>query len=293
MNILFVYTTQDAQSEEKPLQRQENIAFGISYISSYLKTHGHITKLFVSTRSTNIQNIDKLIDNFKPKLICFSATATQYPFALNISKHVKSSYPDIFLIIGGTHITIFPEEALNDMKKNSFNALCLGEGEKPLFELVEQLEKNIYPTNINNLWIKNGKNVEKNPTRPFIQDLDSLPFPDKDMWQELIYYPDSQGSILLGRGCPYLCTYCSNHAIRKVSSGKYVRTRSPENIIKELEETSAKFPKIQSFHLEIETFGVNLNWALELCGKLEELNTRTIQPLKFEVNLRITPNSKP
>ena len=63
-----------------------------------------------------------------------------------------------------------------------FDALCIGEGEYPGLELVEQLSEGKSPSGIMNLWIKQADGIEKNPTRPFLQDMDELPFPDREMW---------------------------------------------------------------------------------------------------------------
>ena len=94
--------------------------------------------------------------------------------------------------------------------------------------------------------------VEKNPTRPFIQDLDSLPLPDREMWQKWILDPISKPWIFLGRGCPFNCAHCSNHAQKKLASGKYVRFRSINNILEEIDDFSTNFPEIEEIRLYFE-----------------------------------------
>ncbi|UCH37115.1 MAG: glycosyltransferase, partial [Candidatus Bathyarchaeota archaeon] len=179
-----------------------------------------------------------------------------------------------------------PDESMLD----TFDSLCIGEGEEATFDLIEQLEQGISPTGIPNLWIKKVNSIEKNPTRPFIDDLDSVPYPDRQMWEEWIDFERSskRPSILLGRGCPYNCTYCCNHAIRKLAKGPYVRFRSPDNIIGEIEEILGRFPNTKEFYCEVETFSAHWKWSLELCSRLEEFNSKRTQPLSFGVNVRIT-----
>jgi len=287
LNILFIYSLQDAQSPAKPLDVQEQIHFGISYISSFLKIHGHTTKLFVLTRETKYSVIDEYFKKYRPKLICFTAVTTEYPLIADIAKYIKNSYPDIFLLVGGPHASLNPEVLISD----HFDSLCIGEGEKPTLELVQQIEKGVFPTSIPNLWIKRGMQIEKNSPRPFLQDINNLPFPDREMWQEWIENESSRCSILLGRGCPFQCTYCCNHAFKKISDGPYVRVRSPDNILAEINEIADKFPKQKEIYLEIETFYIKKDWTIELCSKLENLNTKIKPPLSFGVNLRITPNT--
>jgi radical SAM superfamily enzyme YgiQ (UPF0313 family) len=204
-----------------------------------------------------------------------------------IAKYVKGRHPDIYLLIGGPHASLNPTRVLLD----DFDALCVGEGEYPVLETALQLENGVRPSGIPNLWIKHASEVEENPPRPFLQDLDSLPFPDREMWQEWIdERPESRISVLLGRGCPYQCAYCCNHAFMRLASGTYVRLRSPDNIVEEVKEVAAKFPTKKKFHLEVETIGLNKEWALELFSKLERLNETLSEPLAFGANLRITPN---
>ncbi|MCX5696594.1 MAG: radical SAM protein [Candidatus Omnitrophica bacterium] len=291
MNILFIYSLQDIESFNKPLRSPEYIQFGISYISAVLKKYGHQTKLLIMSRlagnryNTNI--LDKHIDDFQPNLICFTAVFSEYHFIADIARYVKKRFKNIFLLVGGAHTTLNPESVLMD----DFDALCMGEGEYPTLELVEQLENSIVPGGIANLWIKHGSRVEKNPTRSFLDNLDSLPVLDREMWQEWIEeQPGAGHAVLLGRGCPFECTYCSNHSLKKVSAGKYVRLRSVDKIVEEIREVNLKSPNHRDFYLEIETFYVDKKWALELCSKLLDFNKTLPMPLSFGVNLRITPN---
>ncbi len=97
--------------------------------------------------------------------------------------------------------------------------------------------------------------------------------------------------ILLGMGCPYNCTYCCNHALRKITDGNYVRFRSPQNIIKEIKLVHEKYPRENSIYLEVESFNVNKEWAIEVCYEIEKYNKSLDAPLSFRSNIRITPNA--
>lgn len=285
MKVLFVFSLQDYQSPIKPLHNQEQIQFGISYISSLLKSKGHMTDLLVVTRGTKKSFVYSYIKRMNPDIVGFTAVATEYKFILSLARYIKSKFSSIFLIIGGPHASLNPDSVI----KGAFDALCIGEGEFPILELVEQLSTGIKPTNIKNLWIKKDGSDETNPTSEFIQDLDILPFPDRKIWQKWIKYPATRHAILLGRGCPYQCTYCCNHALRKLSSGKYVRFRSVDNVMRELRELYDAFPKTREIYFEVETIGINLDFAIELCSKLEKYNEEIDNKLSYGVNLRIVP----
>ncbi|MDP8233675.1 MAG: radical SAM protein [Candidatus Saelkia tenebricola] len=265
--------------------------FGISYISSFLQKYGHRTNLLVLSRLFGRKNttlLKEYMSNFNPQLICFTAVASEYRFIADIARYIKRHYPHVYLLIGGVHATLNPEEVLLD----DFDALCIGEGEKPTLEVVEQLKKKQLPSSVSNIWVKNGSDVEKNLPREFMQKLDDLPFPDRGMWQKWMKRAEPERvSILLSRGCPFSCSYCCNHALRKITQGAYVRHRSPDNIVKEINQILIEFPTIKELYLEVETITSNMDWCLRLCAELTNLNSRLKQPLSFGANIRPTSNA--
>lgn len=284
MNVLFFYSLQNSIDPIRPLKTQEQIHFGISYISSLLKKHGHKTKLFVANRETSKRQIERYLNDFRPNMVCFTAIATEYQFIVDLASHIKKGYPDIFLLIGGVHVSLNPDATMLDI----FDAICIGEGEYPTLELVEHLQKSESLTGIANLWVKNGSKIIKKKARPFLQQIDYLPFPDREMWQEWIGGFSSH-SILLGRGCPYNCTYCCNHALRKLSKGQYIRLRSADNILDEIRELTIRFQGVENIYMEVETITIKIDWAIELCSKLKIFNSARERPLSFSVNFRVNP----
>lgn len=292
MNILFIYSLYDICSPQKPLGRLDQMAHGISYISSFLKKNGHSTQLIVTSSSLpDVPRclLDETIQSFQPALICCTAVYSEYHFIASMARYIKSRYPHIFISVGGVHASLNPEQVILE----AFDAVCIGEGEYPVSELAAQLEKGLSPSGIPNIWFKQNGFVEKNPMRPFLENLDELPFPDRMMWQPWIEnaHKLTYTSVLLGRGCPFECTYCCNHALKKLTTGSYVRLRSPDNIVSEIREIIAENTRIRTFGLEMDTIAANQTWLLELCDRLESLNRTLAEPLSFEVNLRITPGA--
>jgi radical SAM superfamily enzyme YgiQ (UPF0313 family) len=289
MRILFVYSLSEIQSDLKPLMSPEAIAFGISYIAGLLEENGHETDLVVlggTRRSMGI--IDRRMREFAPDLVGFSIMATQHAFLAEVAVRVKANFPGVFLLAGGPHVSINPEQVMTGV----FDAACIGEGEYPTLELVQKLSRREPVTGIANLWIRRGQAIEKNDPRPFLEDLDALPFPNRDMWFPWISeHTASRFSILLGRGCHFDCTYCSNHALRRVAAGRYVRFRSAESILTEIMELQAKFPDKKEYFLEIEAFNADPRWMSDLCEKLRAFNQSAARPLVFGTNLRITPHA--
>jgi radical SAM superfamily enzyme YgiQ (UPF0313 family) len=288
MHVLFIFSISEYNTPQKPLRVHGQIQFGISYISAILKENGHKTDLLVITHETKRNEISKTILEYEPKLICFTSVSSEYDFIKDIASQIKAEFPSIHLLIGGPHTSLNPQTVVED----KFDSVCIGEGEYPTLELVQQLEKGENPTKIGNLWIKNKENIEKNQTREFLQDLDCMPFPDRVMWQKWIEKKDSRQTILLGRGCPFQCTYCSNHALKRLAPGKYVRFRTPANVIDELKQLITEFPDTREVYFEVETItmGSNMEYAIELCRNLVQFN-KDHKKLDYGTNLRIIPNT--
>ncbi len=286
MNVLFIHSEEDNYSQEKPIEGYERMQFGISYISSILKNAGHETRLVVPCRDDESQ-VYEFIREFDPGLVCFTSVYTEYDFMSGLARRVKRSYPGLFLLVGGPHASLRPDECL----EGAFDAACVGEGEYPTLELVEQLEAGKPPSGIPNMFIKRGGEIERNAPRPFLEDLDSLPFPDRDMWLPWLANPISRPSVLAARGCPFQCTYCCNHALSRLAVGRYVRMRSPGNVYEEIREIKTRLPLLEEVYLEAETLGVNQEWTIELCSMLEQLNSEFEVPIAYGSNLRVTPNT--
>ncbi|MFC1480302.1 B12-binding domain-containing radical SAM protein [Candidatus Omnitrophota bacterium] len=291
MNILFVYSSDDVQSQTKLLMTQQQMQFGISYISAFLKKHGHQTELLVLSklldRDKKSKMIDEYIMRFCPGLICFTCVSTEYSFIVDVAKYIKRNYRNIYLLVGGPHVSLNPEKVLFD----DFDALCVGEGENATLELVLQLENGCVPRGIANLWIQNGLAVEKNSTRPFIQELEKVPFPDREMWQKWIKDKAVSFSVLISRGCPFKCTYCCNHVLGELASGPYVRHRAPANIVGEIREIMNRFPEAEEIYFEGETITtMGVERIKELCFKLKALNKTLSRPLSFGTNVRVIPD---
>jgi len=285
MNVLFVYSIQKSIVKDKPLKGQEDIQLGIAQLSSVLKGNGHNTAILILDRKykkKNYVSLERKVNENNFDLICFSSVYSEFDFMLEMGQFIKQRF-NIFTVIGGVHVTLNPEVDF----LNVFDALCIGEGEHALVELANNLETGGEIEEIENLWIKQNSRIFKNKTRPFIQDLDTLPFADRDIWQSLIFEPDSRLSVLLGRGCPYNCTYCCNHKLKQVAPGKYVRMRSVKHIISEIEYLTGKFPQITDYFLEVETLGTDIEWVIHLCNELYLLNEPREKKLSFGTNLRI------
>ena len=228
MKVLFIYSV------------FENI--GIEYLSAVLKTAGHQTeivfdpRLFRAHRKDYSNKLLAKIFNYrkyllqqivqhKPGLIAFSVVSADYLWACEFARDIKKLLP-VPIAFGGIHPTSVPERVI----KNDFvDFVVQGEGEHALLDLVNCLEAGEIDYSIKNIWFKRNGEVISNPCRPFIQDLDSLPFADKDLFYHKVGYPFTIGHYCMARrGCHNNCTYCCNNFLRY---SKGLRGGSPPSIL--------------------------------------------------------------
>jgi anaerobic magnesium-protoporphyrin IX monomethyl ester cyclase len=219
---------------------QLGAAHGLMSISAYLKQNGYTDVHFGYYPGKDyLEKWQEDLRRIQPRLVGIYTTAPQFQF---IRKMVQAvSDPDLFVILGGPHPTIFPQ-CLEQTPR--LNAICRGEGEYPMLDLARALESPGDVASISNLWVRSNGRIQENPARPLIQDLDSLPFVDRELGEHQRVIDNwglSQIRILAGRGCPFNCTFCSNHRIRKVQEGRYVRFRSADHIIREIKELQQRY----------------------------------------------------
>lgn len=264
-------------------------SLGIEYLSAYLKKYGHETKLILDpllfegyyTLSSSPLNkifsysniiLNEVVDT-KPDLVCISCVSDYFNWAIKTAENIKDVL-EVPIVFGGAHPTAVPE---NVLKHPFVDFVIIGEGEEALLELVDNLASRRDVANIRNLCYRSDGKVIKNPLRPLVSDLDSLPFPDKELYYKDRYgFIDVRGSdnyaIMGSRGCPYFCSYCHNNYLKKIYKGsKYLRFRSTDNIIKELSMAKQKY-KIRrvAFCDDAFIYYGNKKWLKELLERYKK-----------------------
>lgn len=228
-------------------------SLGVEYLSAALKLKGHKTKLFFdpllfADQNFNKPGLAKMLDlsdeiierviSYGPDVIAFSVLTPYYQWALKYAYRLKKML-NTPIIFGGVHPTAVPE---NVLEHEVVDFVICGEGEDALCELVGAIEAGDMNFMIDNVCYKKGAEIIKNPLRPLLEDLDALPFPDKDLFYDAACVPDDY-SIMTGRGCPFFCSFCNTSYKKKLYKGKgaFVRKRTPENVIQELELAKKRY----------------------------------------------------
>ncbi|MBT9131132.1 MAG: Hopanoid C-3 methylase [candidate division WS2 bacterium] len=205
---------------------------GVASISTVLKKGGHKVSLLHLIKEIPKEKFLENMEKENPNLIGFSFTTDSFHRLPKYLKWIKENKFNIPIICGSYHSTLAPEEVINIKE---VDMVCIGEGEYPMLELCDKIEKKENYEYIESLWIKTKNGIIKNRVSPLVENLDTLPFPDFALFDlhNLIASKINTATITISRGCPYNCSYCANHAIRKMypNSTKYTRNRSPENSI--------------------------------------------------------------
>lgn len=274
MKILFIYPIPSPRLQIRRYQT------GIGSISAFLKMYQHKTGLYVP-HSYREDVITSKMDTFKPDLVAFSLTSNQAHLAFRIVDYISSQY-NIPIIVGGVHPTVAPEDCIH---RKGIMGICRGEGEEAMLDLVTALEEKREYSSIKNFWFKIDGKVIRNPSRPLQNDLDKLPFPDREIfnYQKLLHdYP--QVEIMAGRGCPYRCSYCVNAFLQRFSedSAGFIRQRSVDNVLMELEEIVRNYNNIQTILFQDDIFAINRSWLEEFSQ-----NYRKRFRIPFWCNMRV------
>ena len=286
MRVLCVYSTSDFATVDKPLRDPTFIPFGLAMIGTVLKAAGHEVKTLVLTPRTPVrQKVVWVIDSFGPQLFCLSSVSTEMAVVREVAEIAKESVASGHVIVGGVHAILNPEEVIGIP---AIDSVCVGEGEIAIVELARQLEEGNTLRPIQNLWIKERRGqILKLPLGDFIKDLDRLSYVDWEMWYPWVASLGNIHSVVVGRGCPNKCAYCSNHRLARAGRGRYVRFRTPSNVVVEVARIASENLAKKGIFLEAETLGANFQYTLALCEALDALNRWRKEPIRFGCNLAL------
>jgi radical SAM superfamily enzyme YgiQ (UPF0313 family) len=255
---------------------------GIAMLSAVLKQQGHQTSLVHITQLPQRGDFIEKIRKDAPGLIGISTTSHMFALVKTLAAWLADSGIDVPTICGGIHPTIAPQKVI---ETKGIDMICQGEGEFPLIELCRGLENREDITGIKNLWIKQNGDIIKNPLRPVVEDLDSLPLPDRAIfaYPNLICERQGMGTFMASRGCPFDCTYCCNHLLRQIygRESKPVRFRSVKNVIVEIQQVVKRYPFINRLVFDDDILFLNRKWSEEFA----EMYSCEIQ-LPFECHAR-------
>lgn len=212
------------------------------------------------------KEVRQTIDDFKPDLVGISVLTVEVPAALKISKICKTYNSQMPVVWGGIHPTFLPEQVL---RYGPVDVVVKGEGEMSFLEICNTLRKKEADlSGIAGISYRNSGKVFHNEPRALIDDIDNIPFPAT----HLILYPESfnyksMGSMIVSRGCPWRCTFCSSRLFWE----KKLRMRSPQNIIDEIKVLKRRY-NLNYIMFWDDSFSVHKKVITKYCKGLADAN---------------------
>jgi radical SAM superfamily enzyme YgiQ (UPF0313 family) len=235
--------------------------FGLLFLSSQLKKHGHE----VFFLDGYFHTYDSIIDNLRkniPDIVGMGCMSYNWEKTKVLASMLRETIPELKIVVGGKHPTVWENRCLEECDAIDF--VVMGEAEESIIELVESIEKNDGYHHIKGIIFKaSDGEIFNTGYRDPVEDLDSLPFFDREIIDVDTYRPTPffyrqlpHTAVFASRGCPYTCTFC--HSERRV------RFRSAENVVEEIGFALNHYG-IREFSFYDETFTLKPEYADTLC----------------------------
>jgi len=267
---------------------------GLLYVGTMLKGDGHDVRIF-DVNIKEKEGIIKKIKEIDPDVIGFSAMTTSYSITRDFNKELKKEVPYAYYCWGGVHATAMSIETI---KENGLDFLIYGEGEFTMAEVCRRIkqkkiaqEPGVSLEGIDGVYYVENGEVKKNSARAFIEDLDSLPIPDRSLLENFKWYLSPPGilrgrfrygitTMYASRGCPYQCIFCAS----KIIHGSAIRRRSVDNVLREMEYLKDNFG-VTGIYFNDDTFATDVKWLEEFCNKLKAGNLKMIWGCQTRANI--------
>ena len=238
-----------------------NLPLGLMYLAAVLQKNGYTVEIldaFISgadfeekkgeevTIGLPFKQIKEEIQARKPNIVGIAGPFTsQIGHAIQTSKVAKEANSHILTVVGGPHVTLVPKEFLEEA--HSVDIAVTGEGEFAMLEIAQYLEGKKQLNEIKGIAYRQNGKVIVNPRRPFIDNLDELPYPAYDLVDMERYLgPSKIGyrsfqnraiSMVTSRGCPFNCCFCSVH----LHMGQGFRAHSAQYVLDHIQYVVGKF----------------------------------------------------
>lgn len=216
---------------------------GIYYLAAYLLSDGKKVEVIdaESLRMTH-DAVTAFLKKSSAKIIGITSTTVAFHNARSLAQQIRKDLPRAVIIIGGPHMTAMPDAT---MRCGAFDYGVVREGEVALSKLASFiLSHKGHLKDIPNLYYFENAQLRNNPDVGYIEDLDTIPFPARQLCGDISLYKPPVGafrllpvvSMITSRGCPYECIFCDNNTF-----GRRVRFHSAEHVVSEIKELVQKY----------------------------------------------------
>ncbi len=253
------------------------LPLGTMYIASILDRAGHEVRILdtlmadVAPRRVGDivqygmpwEDIGEALKQFSPQVVGISSVfSAQMDNASHVAQIVKDVDKETLVVTGGNPVSSMADHLL--MEDPNIDVAVIGEGEFTMLELADRVEQGSHLDKVNGIAYREGTQIHVNVARPYIENLDDLPFPAYHLVDMEQYFTPKrvysratsfsrEMSLITSRGCPYNCLFCTAH----VHMGKKWRAHSTEYVLRHIEHVIARY-HVERLHFEDDCISLNL-----------------------------------
>lgn len=238
----------------------------LAYIAGYLRKHNvEVNCIDAAALNLSSGQVEEELRKYAPQIVVVGAMSDIFPNALEVCRTAKKL--GMITLLGGYQATAFPIET---MAFKEVDLLLTGEGEGVTLSTVKALETGADLTTVKGIVFRKGNEIIQTPPADFIENLDTIPQPARDLFPYKLYNSYSSIAraqpsthIMTARGCPYGCTFCASKSFWK----RTVRERSANNVVDEIEELVNKYG-YKEIYIWDDTFNLNVERAEAICDEI-------------------------
>lgn len=251
----------------------------LSIIASLIRNEGYEIRLVDATVENHSESdLIDLYRDFSPDIIIHNSTTATFYDDLHAAEIAKGELNKVINVFFGTHVTALPEESL---KNKAIDIVIRNEPEYSALETVKAIDSGKGLGGVKGISYRKGSEVVSNDDREFVENLDDLPFPARDLLKNEYYKVPMKNRpytiIRTSRGCPFRCTFCTS----RLYYGNRWRTRTAKSVIEEIREI--KKMGINDIFFNSDTFTLRKDFVMDLCRMLKEENLE----IKWFCNSRV------
>jgi anaerobic magnesium-protoporphyrin IX monomethyl ester cyclase len=236
---------------------------GLGYLAAILEKNNYpVDVIDCQVQQMSLEEFKAEIAKRKPDIVGATSSTLTYKSGMKLIQAAREVLPNVVTIAGGPHVTFWDNQALEDYPE--LDIVARREGELTLLDLVQHVEAGkSYDDVLGITYRKTGK-ILRNPDRPYIEALDSLPFPARHLWpmDKFQQYEDVL-YLAMTRGCTYWCEFCCTVRMH----GRKFRMRSAKNVVDEIEQLYKTYGKTK-FTFCDDAFTVDKKLVEELCEEI-------------------------
>jgi anaerobic magnesium-protoporphyrin IX monomethyl ester cyclase len=238
----------------------------LGYLASIAREEDFSVKIIEpdSMENFDLEVLKKIIEDENPKFCGFGGYTMEIFNTYKMIDAVKGFNPNIVILLGGPQVAALNTEVFKENKNLDF--IFIGEADASFRDFLKNLKN---PEKVRGIAFKKNGKIIKTNSMPFIEDLDSIPYPARDLYSanyngDTMWEKRPIGILISSRGCPFDCNFCN-----KAVFGRVYRQRSVKNVMGEIEQMINKYGINEIFFID-DNFGINKKWVVEFCSEYKK-----------------------